>query len=207
MSRLTYSLLTVGLLTLISATASAQDRPYQPAYPQQPDQTNGARIYVPPQLHPQVAVSRTLAAQPVHPHMVQVSLGGAAYSGQLTTWIDPLARIQGEGKLDENHSLVKSQRLYNGLRGTTTEQISAVRNDSLQRQPRGAGANQARMFVPPLYRRFMQATGRQMQTVIIPNPAMPQQTQPQKRFDIKVKPEHPRPAKDEPMLVKRSVDK
>jgi len=122
----------------------------------------GARIIVPARMHREVEVSRSLAAQPVHPHLVKVVLGedsvrlspgGSPHNVGgvvLSTYIDPLQRLDGNRGLDENHSLVRAQRQYLALRGVTTEQINAIRSSSDRaRAEQLAPANRARIVVAP----------------------------------------------------------
>ncbi len=132
--------------------------PYQPIYaPQQTNSSFGTtRIVVPARLHREVEVSRTLAAQPVHPHMVKVILGGGRSAGYetganpvISTWIDPLRRLDGANGLDENHSLVKAQRLYLSLSGTTQRQIDEARVQSHRIQRTYASQSNARIITNP----------------------------------------------------------
>ncbi len=198
----------IGLSVFASETF-AQDTVFLPTYPKHVNLEHNTRIVVPPLLHPEVAVSRTLAAQPVHPHMVQVVIGGSNRSAALTTWIDPLRRIDGEGRLDANHSLVRAQRLYNALRGVTTEQINALRHASLALEPRGVGANRALLIITPSHtnRAVRAAVERpNLPVMILPSPLAPRDGRPnvqpdRRRFDIRVAPEHPRPAKDGALLA------
>jgi len=128
-------LLTATAILGIAALANAADNlPYQYSVPINP---NGqfryppyhTRLVLPARMHRQVEVSRSLAAQPVHPHMVKVVLSGG--SGILHTWIDPVRRLDaGERRLDENHSLVKAQRLARQLMGITTNDLAELSNRS-----------------------------------------------------------------------------
>lgn len=95
--------------------------------------TNRARIIVPAQHHPNVAVSRSLAAQPVHPHLVKIVLGDS-----ISTYIDPAAQIDGKyTHLDENHTLKKAARMYNGLTGVTTNELNRLRNTAVAKPALG----------------------------------------------------------------------
>lgn len=95
--------------------------------------TNRARIIVPQQHHPNVAVTRSLAAQPVHPHLVKIVLGDS-----ISTYIDPAAQIDGRyTHIDENHTLKRAARMYNGLTGVTTNQLNALRNTTVAKPALG----------------------------------------------------------------------
>lgn len=148
----------VGTALLTGGAAMAQDAPYQTSHNVNSFQTQGGtRIITPAQLHPNVAVSRTLAAQPVHPHMVKVIIGGGSPgadtstgAGQISTWIDPMQRLDGGDGLDENHSLVKAQRLYLSLTGVSTEQLYAIRSHSHESYAAAyATSNRAQLVVNP----------------------------------------------------------
>lgn len=153
-------ILTAALLA--ASSAFAQDPPYEQSIGLNDFQNQGAaRLIWYAQQHPQVAVSRSLAAQPVHPHMAKVQIGGTTSqtdggtsNGAITTWIDPLRRLDGNHGLAESHSFVKAQRLHRSLSGTTTEQLAALYNASLAARPTAAGPNQARVIVPPQAGRF-----------------------------------------------------
>ncbi len=143
---------------LIGGVAMAQDTPYQRSHNVNSFQSQGGtRIITPAQLHPNVTVSRTLAAQPVHPHMVKVIIGGgspgantSAGAGQISTWIDPMRKLDGDGGLDENHSLVKAQRLYLSLTMTSTEELNAIRSHSHEVYANTyAQSNRVRIVVNP----------------------------------------------------------
>jgi len=111
-------------------------------------------IEVPARLHREVEVSRSLAAQPVYPHMVKVIMGGsgkfAADDGHavIHTWIDPLRRLDGENGLDENHSLVKAQRLFLSLSGTSQRQTDEARVHSHRLQRGYADQTRAHIVTP-----------------------------------------------------------
>jgi hypothetical protein len=153
-----YSLPVACLALLVfTGIAAAQAVPYQPQYGlgESLNRTS-AHIVMPIRLHPEVEVSRTLAAQPVHPHMVKVLIGGETISStpnvsaNISTYIDPMRRLDGDGGLDENHSLVKAQRLYLSLSGTTTEQLNTIRAHSEQLRARQhTPANRAYLVVAP----------------------------------------------------------
>jgi len=61
---------------------------------------------------PAATVSRELSQQPVHPHLIEVRYVNT------TLYLDPNADYihQGVNRIDDNHSLVKAQRLGRSLR-------------------------------------------------------------------------------------------
>lgn len=67
------------------------------------------RVYVVtrPIVEPAATVSRALSEQPVRPFMIEVKIVNT------TTFLDPLTDLQyqGVGKIDDDHSLLKAQRL------------------------------------------------------------------------------------------------
>jgi len=136
-----------------TAAASAQSVPYETQVTTNGFYERSARIIISPRLHSEVEVDRTLAAQPVHPHMVKVILGGDISPNSAGavqhTWIDPMQRIDGEDGLDESHSLVKAQRLYLSLSGTTQNELDAHRIRSKQLQANYADQSRARIIVNP----------------------------------------------------------
>lgn len=73
-----------------------------------------ARVYVVtrPIVVPAATVSRELSEQPVRPHLVEVQLVNT------TIFLDPDADYVNTGvnRIDENHSLIKAQRLARSLR-------------------------------------------------------------------------------------------
>ncbi len=140
--------------------------------------TPGTRIVLPLRMHREVEVSRSLAAQPVHPHLVKVVLGEDSArplsdggSGiVLSTYIDPLQKLHGPNGLDENHSLVKAQRLHLALTGTTSEQVNALSYRSYRAATEQlGGANRARIVVAPR-RAAEPAPARPRPIMIIPKP-------------------------------------
>lgn len=69
---------------------------------------------------PAATVDRGLAQQPVHPYLMEVQQpGGAAVR------VDPARNYNGTPihKLDENHWILKAQRLHNSTTATTVETI------------------------------------------------------------------------------------
>jgi len=87
------------------------------------DRPNAARIVVRPRLYPGVEVTRELSAQPVHPYLFEYHAAKHAHG----TYVDAYRSLDtGEQRLDENHSLVKAQRLYRSLVGITTQDLQAA---------------------------------------------------------------------------------
>lgn len=117
--------------------------------------TSNARVIVPARLHPEVEVSRSLAAQPVHPWMVKVVLGGetinrwGSTSPVISTWIDPARKLDGSGGLDENHSLVRAQRLHRSLTDSGDELTQQRIRGRQWRTEQIAAGNKARIVVNP----------------------------------------------------------
>jgi len=149
---------TAAILTALTplgfvAETRAEGVPYESQVTTNGFYERSAKIVVSPRLHPEVEVSRTLSAQPVHPHMVKVILGGDIRpntAGAVQhTWIDPLQRLDGEDGLDESHSLVKAQRLYLSLSGVTRKQLDAHRIRSHRLQRDYADQSRARIVVNP----------------------------------------------------------
>jgi hypothetical protein len=68
------------------ASAQVQPRPFQTVYPLHDHTANSAELVLPAQLHPEVAVTRELAAQPTYPWLARVRYGRAT-----TVAIDPAA--------------------------------------------------------------------------------------------------------------------
>ncbi len=163
-----------------SAPAMAQDIPYERSATTNDFLANGAtRVVLPAQLHPQVAVSRSLAAQPVHPHMAKVIIGGGgagadmtASAAQVSTYIDPLRRLDGDGGLDENHSLVRAQRLYLSLTMSSTEELNALRSRAHESFGQTYGrANRALIVVNPHAKdKAMEMSDQPKPIMIIPKP-------------------------------------
>jgi len=170
---------TAAILTALTplgfvAETRAEGVPYESQVTTNGFYERSARIVVSPRLHPEVEVSRTLSAQPVHPHMVKVILGGDIRpdtSGAVQhTWIDPLQRLDGEDGLDESHSLVKAQRLYLSLSGVTRKQLDAHRIRSHRLQRDYADQSRARIVVNPNARAAEQDASMQP-VMVVPRPA------------------------------------
>ena len=171
----------------MASIASAQNVPYE--YDHQlggANKRSNARLIVAARLHREVEVSRSLAAQPVHPHMARVVLGGefttgsGSVSGQIQTYIDPLRKLDGHRGLDHNHSLVKAQRLHLALTGMTTEQLHAVRSQSEAAELAMPRANQARIVVAPQRdTQTMMAMPKPLMIIPVPNQGAPQEYKPQ----------------------------
>ena len=102
----------------------APDVPYQPSFSTERSQSDATRIITPARLHPEVAVSRSLSAQPVHPYLVELQFAGSG--SRMSTYIDPMRKLDGEGQFDEDHSIVKAQRLYRSLAGISTQELNAA---------------------------------------------------------------------------------
>jgi hypothetical protein len=145
------AILTALTLAGFTAAANAGSIAYETQYSTNGHYERSARIVVSPRLHPEVEVSRTLAAQPVHPHMVKVIIGGdiSPYSAGAVqhTWIDPMNRLDGENGLDESHSLVKAQRAYLSLSGISQRQLDEHRIRSKQLESTYAGQTRARIII------------------------------------------------------------
>ena len=154
MRRIALCLMTVALTAALGRPGLAGDEPLAPSYGYHAEgfdwHEGGARLILPPENHPEVAVSRSLAAQPVHPYLMEVQIGDDRdlTSGILTTYIDPLQRLDGNEGIDDNHSLVKLQRLYRGLKGVTTSDLAAASQATLRARPRGASSNRAQVVLP-----------------------------------------------------------
>ncbi len=153
--------LSLGLAAVVAAVAAvaamgpgevhAQSVPYEPQSTTGQFASRAARIVVPARLHREVEVSRSLAAQPVHPWMVKVVLGNIrplGTNGTIHTWIDPLRKLDGSGGLDDNHSLARAQRLFLSLSGITQRQIDAVRIESHRLTRQYGGQSRARIVTP-----------------------------------------------------------
>ena len=73
---------------------------------------------------PEAVVSRQLAEQPVHPHLIEVYVKGRTPSfgsrGAATIWLDPDVNYYREPgspvHLDQNHLILRAQRLARSLR-------------------------------------------------------------------------------------------
>lgn len=135
-----------GVLLMLAGGASAQDfqkvegTPYEPVYPVSPDRPNAAKIVVPATKHPEVAVSRPLAAQPTRPWMVEVAIGS------LTTKLDPLRNLTDDGGLDENHTLVQAQRQFLRIKRVPTSRINQLTRAARRPAPDGGPPNTARLI-------------------------------------------------------------
>lgn len=169
---------TAAVLTALTplgfvAETRAEGVPYESQVTTNGFYERSATIVVSPRLHPEVEVSRSLSAQPVHPHMVKVILGGDIRpntSGAAQhTWIDPLRRLDGENGLDENHSLVKAQRLYLSLSGVTQKEMDAHRIRSHRLQRDYADQSRARIVVNPHARSH--DDGSMQPVMVVPRPA------------------------------------
>ena len=133
----------MSVLTLAAGTAGVQaEQPFTEQLIVHEDRPNTARVIVHANLHPEVAVSRSLAAQPVHPYMVEVLLNEA-----ISTWIDPLAKLDGESGLIEGHSLLRAQQLGRDLRGISSLELAAVQARASIAQP--VATNTARVLTTP----------------------------------------------------------
>ncbi len=107
---------------MLSGVAVGQDVPYEQHYPLRPNHgDNVARLVVHPGHHPEVAVSRSLAAQPVHPHMAKLQLAGQH------TWIDPYRDYDADSRLDGGHTLIQARNLYFRQTGVSTRQLEQMR--------------------------------------------------------------------------------
>jgi hypothetical protein len=109
----------LGLVAAAGAIAHAE-QPYVESIPVNPDRANSARVIVHARLHPEVAVSRSLAAQPTHPYMLEMQIGS------LTTWIDPLHDLDGEGGLPEGHSILRAQQLFRDTAGLSAVEVQSM---------------------------------------------------------------------------------
>jgi len=172
-SRLALTVCGLSLVFGSNAEVMAQSRivnrsyntPYSQSHALQ-STSNQARLVYSARLHPETEVTRQLHAQPVWPWMAKVVLGGPRVQTEndlssgdqrqfsdggtiLHTWIDPLQKIDGSNGLDEDHSLVRAQRLHLQMSGTTTSELAAIKNASQAARPRGAIANHALIIIPP----------------------------------------------------------
>jgi hypothetical protein len=148
--------LTAGLLLgTASVAALADSGPFLHSYSlKETGMANSAQLVVAPRLHREVEVDRTLAAQPVHAWMAQVQLGGQTPFGPsmgapITTWIDPLQRLDGNYGLDSDHSLVKAQRLWITFHGVDANALAAISNASMATRPRADAGNHAQIVAMP----------------------------------------------------------
>lgn len=173
--------LTAGLSLVLANAAFAQGTPFEPQYAVSGAVSRSARIVMPAQLHPEVAVSRELSAQSVHPHLVQVVLGDIRQDtggAVMHTWIDPLQRLDGPNGMDSGHSLVRAQRLYLSLGGMTTEDINEIRHQSWKQQQQLAGQTRARIYLAPnsnLITNMQADAGEPKPLMVIPAPASDRQ--------------------------------
>lgn len=172
------------------------DTPYQPTQALKSDFTKNARIVMPARRHPNVAVSRSLAAQPVHPWKVQVVLRNS-----MSTYIDPLNPLaKGDGlHLDENHSLVKAQRRHQQLTGLTTSQLHQLRNEAAAAGSHLSRGNRAQAYhpnrAPSAQPQRAEAHRPNTARVIRPNRGRAQQPAQSQRIRIHVVPKSPEPEK------------
>ncbi len=155
----------LGILTTVSGVALA-DTPYKSSRQLDDKQPNVAQLYVPAQFNPEVAVSRELAAQPVHPWMAEVQVGPQS------TYVDPLQPLDRNGtvgQLSSSHSLVRAQRLHMALNGVTNEELAELSNASLAAEPRSyGGSNTATLSGPPMMRLAPAMARAPMINVIMP---------------------------------------
>ncbi len=174
-----FHIVATACLIAVASQAFAQSVPYEQSHTIGSLLNQGStRLIYPARLHREVEVSRSLAAQPVHPHMAKVIIGGGSdhlssgrAGGALSTYIDPLRQLTGDGGLDDDHSLVKAQRLHRSLSGITTDQLAALSNASLKTQPRAVGSNRARLILPPQSHGLMPNDRPTLKPVfILPNP-------------------------------------
>jgi hypothetical protein len=117
--------LTLGLGSVGLAGDQDHSTPYQTSHQLQLDSPNHTRLVYPDRRHPEVEVSRSLSAQPVHPWKAKVVLNNT-----MSTYIDPARDLSTSSglHLDDNHSLVKAQRRHNQLSGVTTTERNRQRN-------------------------------------------------------------------------------
>lgn len=152
--------ITAGLILSFASAASRADEPLRGSYAMKSTgMANTAQLILSPQYHPEVAVDRALAAQPVHPWMAEVVLGGTpAFAHDhhsfgagniITTFIDPLQRLDGNYGLDSNHSLVQAQRLWLTFNGVDSNMLAEMSNAALAAQPRANAGNQAKLVALP----------------------------------------------------------
>ncbi len=197
MNRLSRLMIAAALL-VAAPVAFAQDVPYEQAHRVGGMMNQGgARLIFPARLHREVEVSRSLAAQPVHPHLAYIQIGGGSEDltaprggGALTTYIDPMRQLDGDEGLEENHSFIKAQRLHRSLSGVTTEQLAALTSAALAAQPRGVGSNRARLIANPHAHGFKPIDRIQHQPVfILPAPGGD------------ARPKAPRPRADDRLLA------
>lgn len=139
-----------------AAAVAVADQPYRQTTPvRSTGNGGGAQLVLPAREHPQVEVDRALSAQPVHPWMAEVQIGGNAQragaasaepaSGQMTTFVDPLNDLTARG-LDDNHSLVRAQRLHRSLTGMSTRALNELRNRAHEASEARRGGSKARVI-------------------------------------------------------------
>jgi hypothetical protein len=143
--------LALGVLatSLAAASAFAADAPLTTGLNTGNAQPNTAQLIVAARLAPEVEVDRDLSAQPVHPWLAHVTLGGDADSAAQSTYIDPMRSMDTASRtlrMDSNHSFVKAQRLYRQTQGITTSDLAELSNITQAFAPRAAGANQAQLI-------------------------------------------------------------
>lgn len=134
--------LTAGLFMAASSAAFAGESAYQSTHGVDADRTSTPKVILTTQPHPAVAVSSSLAAQPVHPYLMHVQID------QMNTYIDPMQRLDLMG-MDESHSLVKAQRLYRSLAGISSSDLAAVGHAELMAKANVPMANRAMIVVMP----------------------------------------------------------
>lgn len=137
--------LSVAVVLATAGLAAAQESVYE--YQSGVDSRLGDnRVVIPAQLHPELAVSPSVAAQPTHPNLITVQRGASV------TRIDLYQRMDGEDGLDSNHSLVRAQRLARNLLGVTEADLAEARLEAEAHRPRTVTTVRyftKRMVTPP----------------------------------------------------------
>lgn len=172
-----------GMTAATTPAAAEGDQPYRASYSLHSDRPNQARIIRPARQHPEVAVSRTLAAQPVHPWMAEVRLN------DITTYVDHAQPLHRDGRgLDDNHSLRRAQQFHQRFNGLTSRDLAELRNASRAATDRPIPANRAKVITPDR----QEQRQRVVRIHVIPKPdheTRPQQplpaTEPRRDRDVK----------------------
>lgn len=115
----------------------------------------GANAVVEPNLHPEVVVSRSLDAQPVHPHKVKLVMPGRTVEqATMHTWVEADARLnRGNQGLHPNHSIVRALRQARRLRDGGAKLVTATYGEAQQVHHSGhAEQSHARLVVAPYWR-------------------------------------------------------
>lgn len=88
-----------------------------------------------PVVVPDAVVSRGLANQPVHPHLIEVFLLGEGQKGSSTIFLDPNEDYEHQGSLvlDQDHSINRAQRMARKLRARGPMVIRGLGNRANQR--------------------------------------------------------------------------